>query len=58
MTYIGQTIRVTKFEVLSPLVEQLSESTPEIGIGNPDKPETSPETSIEDTIKPEVTPAH
>ena len=42
VTYIGQTIRVTSFEVLPPLVEQLTESTPEIGIGSLIKPESTP----------------
>jgi hypothetical protein len=41
VTYIGQTIRVTDFEVLTPLVEQLTEATPEVGVGHPAKPDTS-----------------
>ena len=54
VTYIGQTIRVTNLDALPPLAERLTEATPEIGVGNPAKPETS----IEGSVKPEVTPAH
>ena len=41
VTYIGQTIRVTSLEALPPLVEQLSEATPEISIGEAIKPEVT-----------------
>ncbi|MBA3873237.1 MAG: hypothetical protein H0X30_29230 [Anaerolineae bacterium] len=58
VTYIGQTIHITKLEALPPLVEQLSESTPEVGVGKPDKEQTGSETSIGGAIKPEVTPSH
>jgi hypothetical protein len=62
VTYIGETIRVTSLEALPPLVEQLSESTPEIGIGDPTKPEATveaaPEISLGDAIKPEITPVN
>ncbi len=59
VTYIGQTIRVTALEALPPLVEQLNEATPEIGLGDSNKPEatpeSTPETSLGDTIKPKPT---
>ena len=59
VTYVGQTIRVISLEALPPLVEQLTESTPEIGIGDPTKPETTveatPEISLGDSITPKVT---
>jgi hypothetical protein len=42
VTYIGQTINVTSLEVIAPLVDQLSEATPEISIGNVNKPEATP----------------
>ena len=45
VTYIGQTIAVKSLNPLPPLVEQLSESTPELNIGAPTKPEATPETT-------------
>ena len=45
VNYIGQTIRITAFEALPPLVEQLTESTPEISIGDAIKPQVTPETT-------------
>lgn len=42
VTFIGETIAVKSLEVLPPLVEQFNEATPEIGIGNPIKPESTP----------------
>lgn len=60
VTYIGQTINVVSLEPLDPLVEQLSEPTPEVGVGSPFKPELTPdktpEVSIGEAIKPEATP--
>ena len=59
VTYVGQTIRVTSLEAVPPLVEQLAESTPEIGVGDPGKPEVTnegtPEISLSDAIKPKAT---
>ncbi len=42
VTYIGQTISVTSLEMIAPLVDQLSEATSEISIGNAIKPEATP----------------
>jgi len=59
VTYVGQTISVTSLTPLPPLVENLAEATPEVGVGNPVKPELTPEAtpqiSIGEAIKPEVT---
>ena len=57
VTYIGQTITVTSLESLPPLVESLTEATPEVGVGEPTKPELTPEVTpqISEGIKPENT---
>ena len=58
VTYIGQTISVTSLEPIPPLVDNLTEATPEVGVGQTSKPEAIPEAtlSIGQAIKPEVTP--
>ncbi len=59
VTYIGQTLSVTSVTPLPPLVESLTEATPEVGVGNPIKPEltaeATPQISIGEAIKPEAT---
>ncbi len=58
VTYIGQTIRVTLLEPIPPLVDSLTEATPEVGVGQASKPQLTPEAtiSIGEVIKPELTP--
>ncbi len=60
VTYIGQTISVISLVPIPPLVENLTEATPEVGVGNPTKPDVTPEAtpqiSLGDAIKPELTP--
>lgn len=48
VTYIGQTIRITSLTQLPLLVDSLAEATPEVGVGEPSKPEITPQISIDE----------